>query len=145
VSAKAIRGRGFCEPMREDFSQHPASMYLRLAEGPDDLIDERRSSWHRAFAIFAIVVYLTIGFLLASGLFSPGWAPWKPGPAIASSGPGEDGHGGDDDDDGDDEPNTDANTGRETVGNSDAGGQDTGGSTAGETDPGDHTGKTERR
>lgn len=36
-------------------------------------------------------------------------------------------------------------TGRETAGHTDLPGRDTGVSTAGETDPGDHTGATERR
>ena len=47
---------------------HPAAAYLRLSEGPDDLIDERRSRWHVAFAVAAVLIYLVIGFLLSTGL-----------------------------------------------------------------------------
>lgn len=136
--------------------KHPnaAGMYLRLAEGPDDLIDEHRSRLHRAFALFALVAVLAYGLIAIFGV--PGSDVGKLDPAMAASGPGKEGEGGQedssgpgsgDDDDTDNDPTdnrTDQGTGRETRGNTDAPGQETGQSTVGETDPNDNTGATER-
>ncbi len=73
--------------------RHPgaAGMYLRLAEGPDDLIDERRSRLHRAFALFALVAVLAYGFITIFGV--PGSEVGKVDPAMAGGGRGQDGDG----------------------------------------------------
>jgi hypothetical protein len=129
--------------------QWAAGMYLRIAEGPDDLVDERRSRLHKLFALFALVALLVTALMLSGNLPGPDGAPWKQDDAIAASGSDEEDEDGEpEDEDADTEagaetgPN-DTGTAGETVGNTDAGGQDTGVSTQGETDPADDTGKTE--
>jgi hypothetical protein len=119
-------------------------MYLRLAEGPDDLLHERRSRLHKLFALFALVALLITALMLSGNLPGPDGAPWKQDDALAASGPDEDESEEEDEDEVTAESAGNAAvTANETVGNTDAGGQDTGVSTRGETDPADDTGKTE--
>ena len=137
--------------MNDPRSNAAPRMYLQMAEGPDDLLGPRMSLGR---LVLAAVIALALAFLV---LFArmPGVdsGPLKDNLAIASSGSVKDadsedssGPGGDGDDDDDDNTTaSNAGTGEESVGNTDVGGQDTGASTRGETDPGDNTGKTERR
>src|SRR5215217_11292 len=94
---------------------HPASMYLRIAEDPEDLLAER-SRLRRALALVTVVAVLVVSVLSASGVLNGAWGPWKLDDAVAQSGPPEDdddnsGPGGGDDGDDDD------STGRESAGN----------------------------
>ena len=123
-------------------------MYLQMAEGRDDLLGSRMSRGRvAAAAVIALALAFLVLFVRMPGIDS---GPLKDNLAIASSGFAKDadsddssGPGGDGDDD--DDTASNSGTGKESAGNTDVGGQDTGVSTRGETDPGDNTGKTERR
>jgi len=143
--------------MNTDMKTHPSAMYLRIAEGPDDLLGER-SRTRRAMALVAAVAVFVVSIVFAAGMQTSDWGPLKLDKALAHSGSGggDDDHsgpgGGDDEDDDsgpgsdgrdDDDSITDRGTGVSSVGNTDTSGHETGKSTQGETDPGDHTGKTE--
>jgi hypothetical protein len=140
--------------MTRGLSAHPSSMYLRLAEGHDDVF-AGASRLRRAITLAATVALLMTSLLFAASAPGSDLMPWKVDDALAS--PGDDdpdrGPGGDDEDededegrdndDDEDDTGTDNGTGAETRGNTDQGGQDTGKSTRGETDGADDTGKTE--
>jgi hypothetical protein len=143
---------------------HPSSLYLQLAEGHDDVY-EGASRLRRALVLAAAVALLVVSLLFAASSPGSDLVPWKVDDAMARDGDGSNGDppGGDDDDEDDDDTtegreddddDTDATdseedtgTGRESqANNTDAGNvNDSGLSTRGETDPGDHTGQTERR
>jgi hypothetical protein len=148
--------------MRTGKTAHPSTMYLRLADGHDDVF-ESASRLRRAITLAAAVALLAASMVFAFGSPGSDLLPWKVDDAAAQvpeeddSGPGDGDDDDDDDDgqvkpdddddqvktDGDDDANTDDGTRRETKGNTDAGGQDTGKSTRGETDGGDNTGRSE--
>ncbi|MGH2782180.1 MAG: hypothetical protein ACRDLA_12390, partial [Thermoleophilaceae bacterium] len=49
-------------------SLHPAHTYLRLAEGPDDLLESERSLTRKLLVVLAALVLLGGGLLLAAGV-----------------------------------------------------------------------------
>ena len=85
-------------------------MYLRLAEGEDDLLASERSLARRLLVLAIAAMLLATSFLAALGLMGGSdEGPWSLDKAIAASGSGKDGDGdasgsgdGDDDDDSDD-------------------------------------------
>jgi hypothetical protein len=88
---------------------HPASTYLRLAEGPDDLLESQLSLTRRLLTFLVAFVLFTGTSLFATAAFD--LDAKLIGKAVASSGSGKDGGddddsgpggGGDDDDDSDD-------------------------------------------
>src|SRR5687767_1971856 len=85
---------------------HPSDAYLRLAEGPEDLLGSQLSLTRRLLTLFVAVVLFSGTSLFATAAFDLDHA--LIGKALAASGPGHDGDdgdgnsgpgGGDDDDD----------------------------------------------
>ena len=90
-------------------STHPADTYLRLAEGPDDLLSNQVSLTRRLLTLCVAVVLFTGTSLYAAAAFDLTGGAFAD-KAIASPGSGKDGDdgedhsgpgGGDDDDDSD--------------------------------------------
>ena len=89
---------------------HPSDAYLRLAEGPEDLLGSQLSLTRRLLTLFVAVVLFSGTSLFATAAFDLDHA--LIGKALASSGPGSGGSeeddnsgpggGGDDDDEADD-------------------------------------------
>jgi hypothetical protein len=72
---------------------HPASVYLRLAEGPEDLLDTRPSATRRLLTLAAALLFLSGTSLFATAVTDLD-AKLVADKAVAASGPGK----GDDDD-----------------------------------------------
>jgi hypothetical protein len=102
---------------------HPASGYLRLAEGPDDLLDSGPSRTRRVLALGAAVLFLS-GTSLFGAAAADLDAKLLADKAVAASGPGKGGDeednsgpgGGDDDDDASEDTGTKTGTKTRTRG-----------------------------
>ena len=101
-------------------THNAASMYLRLAEQPDDLLDYRSSRTRWLLALIAAVLLLGASIAMATGIGQGG--PWSLDKAVAASGPGKEGDGREDNSgpgsggDGDDDDDTTAGTTTNTTG-----------------------------
>jgi hypothetical protein len=103
---------------------HPAHAYLRLAEGPEDLLAEQISLTRRLLTLIVAVVLLSGTSLFATAAFDLDKVVLAK--AFAASGPGHSGSdddnsgpGGGDDDDDDDDTGTDNTTTQSGSSNSD--------------------------
>ena len=81
--------------MHPQLPDHPASGYLRLAEGPEDLLDSGPSPARRLLTLGAAVLFLS-GTSLFGAAATDLDSKLLADKAVAASGPGKDGH--DDDD-----------------------------------------------
>src|SRR5688572_17892278 len=89
----------------------PAHAYLRLAERPEDLLENQRSLTRRLLTLFVAFVLFAGTSLFAMAAFDVDQALL--GKAVASSGSGKEGDGGDDNSgpgSGDDDDETDTNS-----------------------------------
>ena len=80
--------RELCDPgCSKGMNQHPSSMYLRLAEGEDDLLASERSLSRRLLVLLVALVLLLASLAAAAGLMGPDGAPWSLDKAAAAPGP----------------------------------------------------------